>query len=268
MATAPVYRSALIEALRNAPSDSRGVASRVVLLPNSQDIGYSIPFVPTPRTGLALNPSKTTAPTSAAPPRAATPAAPTRVEVAPAPAAPRPFIPVNRPDDSRTPDPVDELPKVDVPVEERIPVAPVAPVEPVNAPAPAPRVTGGGTTSYPVAPRQFIPSRRLLNPNVTMRSIEDIDPSLRPVVTNPMEDFELDRELGTVQQSDVFGPYEREGLSPDASLAYSPTLTDEYINPIKLTEQDLMEMALFDMLAQQNLTRGAPGMMDEFNLEQ
>jgi len=142
------------------------------------------------------------------------------------------------------------------------PDPPVVPIVPTD-----PRARDTGATSYPVAPRPVIPTRDLRNPSVTMNLV-DLDPSLGPFITNPMEDFEIDRELGLVQQSDVFGPYERDGLPTDASLSYSPTLTDADVNPIELTDQDLLEMALFDMLAQQLLTRGPRGMVDDFTVQQ
>lgn len=59
MATAPVYSSALIEALRNASSAPRGSPSGVMLLPNGANIGSSINFVPRARTGLT-NPTELT----------------------------------------------------------------------------------------------------------------------------------------------------------------------------------------------------------------
>lgn len=171
------------------------------------------------------------------------------------------------------------------------------------APTPAPP---------PVEPPTFfnpVNTTTSLNPSVTVNEGLDITPGPAPY-TDPAENFDIDRELGIVQQSDVFmGPFSQPETPPASDALFAPTneignANVDYLGtpeqemqlgmllepsawtmpepdlsvglpsavpapaaPQPLTDQDLLEMALFDMLAQQNLTRGPSDMVDEYLVE-
>ena len=158
---------------------------------------------------------------------------------------------------------------------------------------PPPRVNPPLTPISTSAPRS-------LTPSVTVNEGLDVTPGPAPY-TDPAENFDIDRELGLIQQSDVFmGPTQQaiaeQSVAPnDRLIANVGNVTDVSINPDDfsmyadmlntditstlpaavpapaapepLTEQDLMEMALFEMMTQQLLTRGAPGMTNEETFE-
>lgn len=143
-----------------------------------------------------------------------------------------------------------------------------------------------------------VSTRDALTPSVTVNEV-DVTDTPAPY-TDPAEDFDIDRELGIVQQSDVFmgpsmaGASDNNTAQPSIDLSWfadQPITqlgtpleeSSSWFNPVvepdlsvglpaavpapaasePLTEQDLMEMALFELLSQQLLTRGAPGMTDE-----
>lgn len=329
MATAPVYSSALIQALRSAPSDSVGVPSGVVLLPNSQDIGLPINFVRSPRTGLAFDPPVLRLPTVAPPPRTAPPTSPPRRTEGtnpPPPVVRKPVVRVDTPvvvDDPVVDNPVVDDPVVDDPVavtspvtdtpplliedllpllpeEEKKPNVTVNEVDVTDTPAPPTDaaddfevdrelgivqqsdVFGGPIVSAPIT------TTTTRTPSVTVNEVGLSDTVAPP--TDPADDFEIDRELGLVQQSDMFmGPTAQvdaaapsqtndrlisnvgnvtvadiEDFSDYADLLntdITSTLPAAVAAPSsydQLTDQELMELALFDMMAQEALTRRAP----------
>lgn len=340
MATAPVYSSALIQALRSADSDSRGVPSGVVLLPNSQNIGSPINFVRSPRTGLAFNPPMLSLPTVAPPPRTLPPAAPPPQggPVPPPPAVAKPVVPVPI-DDPKIDDPKAEDPEIrvidPVIIEE---VTPAPPPPPLRPPPPPPRprppktptvtVQEVDVTDTPAPPTDpmddfeidrelgivqqsdvFVGPRPLpltntttsLTPSVTVNEVDVTDTPA--AATDPADDFEIDRELGLVQQSDVFmGPTQQPASEPVMDSLFTPTntISDAQVDTLslrdpqqemllgmmlepetwtlpepdlasnlpaavpapaasnELTDQDLMELALFDMMAQELLTGRRP----------
>lgn len=198
MATAPVYSSALIQALRSAPSDSLGVPSRVVLLPNSQDIGLPINFVRSPRTGLAFDPPVLRMPTVTPQPRTSPPTSTPRrndgTNTPPVVVA-KPVSPVTPP--VEVDEPVVDQPVVNDPVVETFPVIDRSVIDVIDLPP-------------------FLTEDKEKTPNVTVNEVEVTDTPAPP--TDAEEDFEIDKELGIVQQSDVF-------VAPKTLNPVTPTTT-------------------------------------------
>lgn len=328
MATAPVYSSALIQVLRSAPSDSVGVPSGVVLLPNSQDIGLPINFVRSPRTGLAFDPPVLRLPTVAPPPRTAPPTTPPRTggPVTPPPAVTKPVVPVNPPaevDEPVVDEPIVDEPVVDDPVAVTSPVTDtpplliedLLPLFPEEEKKPNVTVNEVDVTDTPAPPTDaaddfevdrelgivqqsdvFVGPRTLnpvtttttKTPSVTVNEVGLSDTVAPP--TDPADDFEIDRELGLVQQSDVFmGPTAQvDAAAPsqtndrlisnvgNVTVAdiedfsdYADLLNTDITSTLpaavpapdassQLTDQDLLEMALFEMMAEELLTGRRP----------
>lgn len=301
MATAPAYTSSLIEALRNAVSD-QGTPSGVVLLPNSKNVGGAINFVPRSRTGMTFEPPKP-GPTGKppVPPPSAPPVSP------PAPVSPRGI------EDLISIDPYGPQPRRIV-TDDSDPYGPdVGPKRPDGG-TDTDLATELGLTQQIddfVGPQFLTGTTKTLTPNVTVNEV-DVTDTPAPQ-TDPADDFEIDRELGIVQQSDLFDGNNKSStavLDGGNTIATAPNVTDVSLDPdnlgiyayllnddvssslpavvadtsevpdrtpgssgdtspglqeldnnrtgstSQLSDQDLLELALFDLLSKQRLVGG------------
>lgn len=193
MATAPTsFASPLIAALRGGIGDT-GLASTVSLLPNIGPTYAPTSFVPFLRGG-NINNVQAFAPM---------PHVPRAVQPEPAYIQPTPQDDL-RPDiiDLQNPEPEPE-PEPEVPDYTENLFPPIEPEPIATQPTPG---EPASAISYPIRIPSFIsePLPRELVPSV---EVTEVDVSETPAVqTDPVENFELDRELGIVQQSDVMEP--------------------------------------------------------------
>lgn len=253
MATSPAYSSALIEALRSA--EQTGTASGVKLLPNSQNIGSKFDFVRAPRLQFTwptdMGPMPSTAPPPP-PPRPPAPPPPSGGGVLPPPMmGTMPVSMVVEP----TVDDVATFIDDDGPTDTFVDDTAVADTTTVTPDITTTAEDGTGDMTAPPPPEipSMLTGGRTLTPSV---EVFDVPTSTTPAIpTNPKEDFELDRELGFVQQSDVYGPFESDNIENSAQGgAVTESFGNDYGNGVALTDQDLLEMGLFDMLTQERLT--------------
>lgn len=272
MAVAPTsFASPLIAALRGGISDT-GSASTVSLLPNmAPNYSGAAAFKPIARTGNINNVQPF------APMPIATPSFepdPFLEEMMSGPPVYNDFK-LNTLELQKTePEPEPEVPDY---TEDLWPAIEQAPAN--TEPPPA--------ISYPISMPSVIESSPLQpEPAPSVETIQSTNTNLEPVLTDPATAlFELDRELGDIQQWDVMEPvantppafpedfgYVAPAPAPEPVPAFPedfgyveptlelvPAFPEDFgysSDPIELADQDLFEMALFDMLAQDQFSSG------------
>lgn len=193
MATAPAAASnALISALRaGTPGLPANAMSTYSFMPNMEPT-YG-PVTPRAPRAPALMP--------------VTPIAPSPAPVAPTPVSPAPVAPpVSAPPPPMFVPPVTPLPRIDV-----------VPDDGFVGPMPDDFV--GPMPDDFVGPYGPMPNNQL-NPNVTVNDVDVTDTP--PPATDPADNFELDRELGLVQQTDVVNPPPPRVNPPLTPISTSP----------------------------------------------